>query len=385
MKLKNDNRMTILFLSWRDIKAPKKGGAEIFTHEMMKRINKDKFRIIHFSPMYANAESFEEIDGVVYIRSGNIFTVIIQALKFYKENKNKINYVVDQCNTHRFFTKFWVEKEKRIFLIYQLTREIWNINMSFPMNKIGMVLEDFMLRLNRNDWTLTISESTKKDLQSVGFDKEKINILPVGVGFDIWNRNEFLDKEDAPTFIYVGRYAKYKGIDVSIEALGKIKNEYPNAKLWIVGKPDNNYIEKSLVPICKEYNLTYGSRQGDFDVIFLGFVSEEEKRNLMSKSLALICPSIREGWGLIITEAAVVGTPSIVFNNPGIVDAVNFGDSGYVCEENTSKSISEKMKSVIEEKVKYQEIREGAYKYSSQFNWDNTTKVFTKFIEDISK
>ena len=49
-KIMRNSRITILALSWRDIKAPKAGGAEVHTHEILKRADKDKYCIYHFSP-----------------------------------------------------------------------------------------------------------------------------------------------------------------------------------------------------------------------------------------------------------------------------------------------------------------------------------------------
>ena len=116
--ISNSDKITILFLSWRDIKAPKHGGAEIYTHEMLKRIDLNKYRIIHFSPEFEEGASEEFVDGIEYIRSGNAFSVIWKARQFYRRNKEHINFVVDQCNTHRFFSKLWVPHRKRIFFIH---------------------------------------------------------------------------------------------------------------------------------------------------------------------------------------------------------------------------------------------------------------------------
>ena len=119
--MNKENKLTILALSWRDIKAPKSGGAEVHTHEMLSRADKSKYEIIHFSPRIGDAPKKEIIDGVTYLRSGNIITVIFEAMKYYKRHRNQIDFVIDQCNTHRFFTPFWVEPDKRIFYIHQLT------------------------------------------------------------------------------------------------------------------------------------------------------------------------------------------------------------------------------------------------------------------------
>ena len=97
--MNKENKLTILALSWRDIKAPKSGGAEVHTHEMLSRADKSKYEIIHFSPRIGDAPKKEIIDGVTYLRSGNIITVIFEAMKYYKRHRNQIDFVIDQCNT----------------------------------------------------------------------------------------------------------------------------------------------------------------------------------------------------------------------------------------------------------------------------------------------
>ena len=133
-KIKKKDKITILSLSWRDIKSPNAGGAEVHTHEMLSRADKSKFRIYHFSPRYGSLPKSEVIDGVMYIRAGNVISVIFHAWIFYLTNRKNIDFVIDQCNTHRFFTLFWVRREKRIFYIHQLTKEIWDYSARFPLS-----------------------------------------------------------------------------------------------------------------------------------------------------------------------------------------------------------------------------------------------------------
>lgn len=381
--LENSNKKTLVFLSWRDIKASKMGGAEIFTHEMLKRIDHEKYRIIHLSPSGENLATDETIDGIRYIREGGIISVVNFAEKFYKLNKNQIYFMVDQCNTHRFFTPLWVHKKQRMFFIHQLTKDIWFKNAKFPINILGYITEPIFLWLSRNDYTITVSDSTKKDLLKIGFNDEKTAILPEGITFDPWKSEEFLEKEKNPTFIYVGRFVNYKGIDDAVEALGIVKKEIKNAKLWVVGKKNESYIKEKLLPIMQRYGLSYGGPKEDKDVTIWGFVSDEEKLNLMSRSKALVFPSLREGWGLIITEAAVVGTPSIVYNSPGLIDAVNNGDAGYLCNINTPENIAEKMRDVVKNEKEYIEYSKKSYEFSKKLHWDNTAKAFSEFLNKI--
>lgn len=380
---KNIEKKQILFLSWRDIKAPKKGGAEVYTHEMLKGCTNLDYDIVHISPEYEGCKTDEIIDGIRYLRMGSIWSVIGKSRKYYKLNREKIEFVIDQCNTHRFFTPFWVEKEKRIFFIHQFTREIWFRHTKFPFNHIGFRMENWMTKLYKKNITMTVSNSTKNDLLDLGFQKEKIYILPEGIDFIPWNWEQFEAKNIPEAFLYVGRFAKYKGINDALEAFGQLKKTYPNIKMWIVGKKKEEYINSELIPIMNKYSLTYDDDLKERDVTFFGFVSDEMKLKLMSSAKAHVFPSLREGWGLTVTEAAAVGTPSIVYNSPGLRDAVNGGMAGYMTNENSVDDLLKNMEKILEDDKYYNEIRLSAYEFSEQFNWSNTAIAFENMIDQI--
>jgi len=377
-------KITILALSWRDIRSPKAGGAEVHTHEMLSRADKKKYRIYHFAPRYEGQLECENIDGVTYIRHGNVLTVIPAAIRFYKKHCDCIDFVIDQCNTHRFFTPFWVEPYKRIFYIHQLTKEIWDYSAKFPLSKIGKVFEESFLRLNRFDPVITVSKSTRDELIERGYDKNKIKIIYNGVSFKPWKAEVWCQKEVNPTFIYAGRYSPYKGIDVAVEALACLKKENPNVRLWIIGKKDQEYVNKNLMPICNKNSLIWEDASENSptgDIVSWGYVSEKKKLELLSRSWALLFPSIREGWGIPITEAGCVGTPSIVFHSPGICEAVEYGKAGYLCEENNVNGLLRQMRAVLSDRIMYESIRKSAYQYSSHFLWNEAGSDFEAFID----
>lgn len=376
-----ENKKTLLFLSWRDIMAPKMGGAEIYTHEMIKRINNEEFDIIHFSPEFPGCKKEEIIDGIKYLREGNALSVIYKARKYYHQNIQKIDFVVNQCNTHQFFTPLWVKREKRIFFIHQLTREIWFYHAKFPLNIVGFIFESLFLKLNRKDRVITVSESTKKDLLKLGFLSNNISIIPEGLSFTPWGKDQLKEKENITTFIYVGRFAKYKGIEDTLIAFSKVKEIIKDLKLWIVGKPDIQYRENVLIPLCKKSGLTVSGENKDID--FKGFVTEEEKLELMSKAHLLIFPSIREGWGLTISEAAAVGTPSLVYDAPGTRDAVLNGDAGYMVPVSNIEMLCKSMINAVHNKVSYENTRQKAYEFSKTLHWDRTGAVFNDFCKTL--
>ena len=146
---------------------------------------------------------------------------------------------------------------------------------------------------------------------------------------------------------------------------------YPNAKLWIIGKKNNEYVDENLIPICKKYGLKWEDAQNDLcdgDIISWGYVSEDRKLELLSRAWALLFPSIREGWGIPITEAGCVGTPCIVFDSPGIREAVNYGHAGYLCTENNVQGLLKEMQLVISDKTVYSDKRQEPIDIHRNFN-----------------
>lgn len=381
IKTNETNAPVLFFLSWRDIHSPKRGGAEIFTHEMAKRAVKKGWRIIHFSPQYEGLAPEEYIDGVQYVRKGDIRTVISHARRFYRTHRQEISYVIDQCNTHQFFSPLWVERGKRIFFIHQLTREIWFRNLSLPYSFFGYLSETPLLKLHKKDPTITVSSSTKQDLVKAGFSEDQVWVLPEGIDFDPWSKDEWRPKEPEKTFIYVGRMANYKGIDAAVKAFIQYRRIHPSGRLWIIGKKNEDYLKKDIYPLLQKAGISWSDQEDQAPVTFFGFVSEEEKLKRMSRAHALMFPSLREGWGLIVTEAAAVGTPSIVYNSPGIRDAVNEGNAGYMVKKNTPGQLFEKMRLVTDDPVQYAIMQKRSYEFASQFHWDHTGESFAAFLE----
>src|SRR5258706_15516364 len=97
--------------------------------------------------------------------------------------------------------------------------------------------------------------------------------------------------------------------------------------LWIVGRGDSVYIA-----LLKEMLVLYGVAD---HVVFFGGVSEEKKLELMRRAHVLLHASVKEGWGLVVVEAASQGTPAVVYNVSGLRDSVKNGETGIVLKENS--------------------------------------------------
>lgn len=71
--------MRVLWFSWRDIKHPEAGGAEVFTYEVMQRLIKQGYSFTLFTSGYRDAQSDDNINGIDVIRGGGKYTVYSKA------------------------------------------------------------------------------------------------------------------------------------------------------------------------------------------------------------------------------------------------------------------------------------------------------------------
>lgn len=122
-----------------------------------------------------------------------------------------------------------------------------------------------------------------------------------------------VEKEPVPTVVFIGRLSANKRPGHAIRAFGLVRRQLPDAQMWVIGSgPEEARLRRAAGP----------------GVIFLGRVSDEEKRERLARAHALVATSVREGWGLVVTEAAASGTVSIGYDVPGLRDSI--GASGGV-------------------------------------------------------
>jgi len=197
--------MKILVFNWRDIRNPEAGGAEVFTHEIAKRFVKRDNEVTLFTSEFDDCEKEEFVDGVRVVRAGRRFSVYSEAKNYYREHLSKEGFdvIIDEVNTKPFLTpKFVSNGEKIIALVHQMAREYWFYETPFPLNLVGYYfLEGRWLKKYVDLPTITVSESTRKDLVDLGF--KNVFVVSEGIGFEPFR--EIPGKEDVPTVVYLGR------------------------------------------------------------------------------------------------------------------------------------------------------------------------------------
>lgn len=367
--------MRILIFNWRDIQNPKGGGAEILTHEIAKRWVAMGHAVTQFSERFNGSKSEVTLDGVKIIREGSAqilsfhVPVHMAAFFWYLKHKGQFDVVVDEIHGIPFFTPFYV-RTKKVALICEVAGDIWDMVFAFPINKLGRFIENNYFRFYRQVPFFTISNSTKNDIEKKGIRRDRITVLPMGITFpkDIKN----YPKEKSATVIFVGRLSPTKGVDDALRAISELKKKDINCIIWIVGRGEKEF-ESYIRKLTEELDI-------EDRVIFFGFVSEKEKFELMSKAHILVAPSKKEGWGLVVREASLVGTPAVVYNVNGLKDIVRNNVTGIISDINP-ESLTENIKKLLENNTLYEKLRTKAKKEAKNSSWNITAKRALKVIE----
>lgn len=363
--------MKILILNWRDIKNPQKGGAEIILYELAKRLVKNGYSVSWFSQMFPAALAEEVFNGIKIIRRGNKYSVFLHAFLYYQSLKTKPDMVLDCVNTICWQTPLYVPREKRILYANQSAREILFYKYPQPLSLIAFLLEPLQFLTYRTTKTICYSQSIKDDLASFGIPKGNIGIFPLGVDHKRYQPGK---KSSDPTFIFVSRFVNYKRANICIYAMKAVIKKIPNARLYLIGYGEE---EKNIKNLIIKTRLNQNVFMVNKNNLFLEKNLKDAKVKLMQEAWALLLPSVKEGWGMVVTEAAACGTPSIVTNVTGLKDSVIANKTGIILSKNPkSVEIALAMLKIIKNQILREKLSRAAILWSKNFSWDKSFKLF---------
>ena len=185
---------------------------------------------------------------------------------------------------------------------------------------------------------------------------------------ELWRskiREELGYANDDFVFGFVGRVTRDKGVNELLSAFLPLSEK---AKLLVVGPAEGvDTLNKELFEKAKEND----------NILFHDAVSDVEK--YYAAIDVLVLPSYREGFGMVIIEAAAVGTPAIASNIPGPVDAVDPDKTAKLVEVKNVTSLRDAMEEFLDNKNLANEMSENAYNFV--LNHFDSEKLNEKILE----
>jgi len=274
--------------------------------------------------------------------------------------------VVDVQNGLPFFAG-WATSAPVVVLVHHVHREQWPVVFSAPVAAVGWGIESRVSpRVNRGRQYVAVSRSTKDELVAMGVDRDHVAIIhngtqpprPVSVG-----------EADGPRLLVLGRVVKHKRIEHAVDVVTRLRDRHPGLRLRVVG---DGWWRREL----EDYVAARGA--GEY-VDLLGFVDEQTKHEELASADLLLVPSVKEGWGLSVVEAASHGVPAIGYRDAGgVSESIEDGATGVLVRD--LDEMTSAVDGLLADPCRLTELGDNALAHSARFTWDETVRAWEQLL-----
>jgi glycosyltransferase involved in cell wall biosynthesis len=350
----------ILLVNWQDIENPLAGGAEIHLHEIFGRLARRGHEIALLCGGWPGCPPRARIDDMDVHRVGTRQTFGLLAFAHYRRHlaRTPWDFVIEDLNKMPLYTPLWGGARRHtLALVPHLFGGTAFLELPPPLAAAVWFSERPLGLVYRSTPFQAISESTRDDLVARGIPRANIEVIYPGID-TVGYTPDLGSRASRPTYAYLGRLKKYKGVHHVIRAFARMTHR--DAILEIAGAGDYRGELERLAS-----SLDLGAR-----VRFLGRISEPEKLALLRRAWALVFASPKEGWGITNLEAAACGTPVVASNSPGIRESVRPGETGFLVTHGDDDAMAAAMDRLAASRELVNELGQKARRFSESFTWE---------------
>jgi glycosyltransferase involved in cell wall biosynthesis len=292
----------IVFVAWRDLASRQAGGSEVLVDQLACGLLARGHRVTLLCGGQVDERPYQ------VVRTGGTYSQFLRAPLAYLRDFSGADLIVEVCNGMPFLVPLW-SRRPVICLVNHVHTELWPIRFRPPASTAGRRIENTVMPwVHRKNLFLTVSGSTAESLEQMGVGRDRIRQICNGVV----RPDPPTPRSPDPLFLALGRLTDYKRLDLLLRLWDRVR-QVTGGTLVIAGDgPERPRLEALAGP----------------DVVFTGRVSEQDKHRLLCAAWLLVHPALIEGWGIVVSEAAIRGTPAVAFDVPGLRDSVADGETG---------------------------------------------------------
>jgi len=366
----------ILLVNWNDRENPQAGGAEIHLHELFGRIASSGTGGGHDVHLIASGwpgcAPRAVVDGMQVTRIGGRHSFALRGRGAVRRalRAQPFDVVIEDINKLPLFLPM-LTSLPFVAIVPHLFGTTAFAEASPPMATVVWAAELPIPWIYRRAAFHAISESTRDDLVRRGVSKERIVVIHPGVDSQAYRPDPATPRAAHPTFLYLGRLKRYKGVEFALRALAIARAARPDMTLDICGQGDDR-------PRLERLAGALGLRDA---VRFLGYVPEEEKKRLLRRAWAVVFPSPKEGWGITNVEAAASGTPALASDSAGLRESVQHQITGYLVPHGDAQGLADRMLALAADPAAVERLGRAARTFAEGLSWDAAARATVAHIE----
>lgn len=347
--------------------SPFRGGISDFNKSLVNQLNhNNNVTILNFQKLYPNiffpgkSQYNTDLEEASSLR-------ILNPLNFcsWKKAIKKIN----QSNTdiaifsywHPFFSPMYsfIAKRIKVKKIYFLMHNAKS-HQFFPF-------QDFLMKkmIKHATHLVVMNKNEMRALKKINFEGKIIDSFhPIyKIDYNNDDRNRFKSEfgiKSEPTILFFGLIRPYKGLDILINAVNKIKFRIPNIKVHIVGEPYTNM--SNYISLIQKYDLK------SFFKIDTNFVNEAKLKKYFLSSDLIVLPYKKATQSGILSLSMNFNLPSIVSSKGGLKDYVINNKTGFIVNPNQD-DVSSAILTFFENKL-YNQMSLEIARHKKNFSWE---------------
>lgn len=365
------------------------GGAERRIYEIGTRLSNRGHDVHIFSLGYwMNSEKYSSEKVIKY--NGITYHSVGKPMDLYTENNTRSikealyfarcilfnakldDFDIVDCQGFPYFSCYTSKIKNRKNLVITV-HEVWNDYWYEYLGKLGIfgkIIEKGIFHLTKN--VICVSQLTFENMIKNKYP-DNATIIANGV-----NTSEitFIDPHsEYADVVFAGRLIPEKHVDLIINAISIVVKKHPQVKCKIIGNgPSETYLKDITSSMALEKNI-----------IFKDFCeNQDELYSMIKSSSALILPSKREGFGIIVIEANACGVPVITLDYPmnAAKDLIN-KDNGWLVSDD-SEELADLICEIIDKGIGSSQ-RKLCRNNAKQYDWNHITTLTEKYYYSISK
>ena len=362
--------LRVLLLNWRDLHHPEAGGAEKYLVTVAEGLAARGHDVTFRTAAYPGAVPEETIAGVRYVRRGGHYSIYPRSILGRRQGGYDV--VVDVQNGVPYLSPL-VTSTPVVNLVHHVHREQWPVVFGPKSARLGWWLESSLApAVYRRSTYVAVSHSTRRELVGLGVDEHRITLIHNGTDAVA---DEGHERSAEPRLIVLGRLVPQKRVEIALDAVAALRSRVPDLRVDVVG---TGWWE----PHLREHASSLGI---DELVTFHGHVSETEKHRLLARAWVHAMPSLKEGWGLVVVEAGVHGTPTVAFREAGgPADSIRHEETGLLVDDATSPGGTRPYAAALERLLTVEEDRSRmsgeVRSWVSQFHWQDCVAAWEELL-----
>ena len=227
--------------------------------------------------------------------------------------------------------------------------------------------------IERADAVICVSENTKADLlEYYRVDEAKISVIYHGSELANSLADDIAFDAEQPYFFYVGSRDRYKNFGLLLDAYRRVVVRRPELGLRVAGP---QFTQDELRAI--------GERGLERKVIHCGQVSDAELAKMYRQSLALVYPSLYEGFGIPPLEAMCCGTAVIASNCSSLPEVV--GDAGMLFDPESVEQLTDCLAQIADDRELRAALIQRGHQQAAKFSWERMATETWSVYQQLTK